>query len=274
MKVTLFITACLIRSNHAFAPLHGLITNQVRGKQPLVSAPSIIIPPRHDATDSSPATTRLHSSVKGIELAGLLYDSTSMATEAWDWTANLGAPAALVAGAVIATLYETRENFAPKKNESKWVRIAKQSCRFLLLSSFALETLSIFVGTVTGNVLLGHGEQIAAKAIGYTSPLALLKHHHEINYLTIQICFLQGLFNWLGAVAIDLLIPKEGETKSARKMNQCMATTLVTISFWITAFYNYHLNFYDDYAQMHGNHSCNDIILDHSILQLSLEFLR
>jgi hypothetical protein len=183
-----------------------------------------------------------------IELSNLFYDSSETAFSAWEWTANLGAPAALVAGAVLVTLSETREAMGPRKNDKKWIRAAKQTYRFLILSSFALEVVSIFVSTVTGSVLLSHGP--AKKVVGYTSPLALLLHHHEFEYLTIQIAFLQGLFNWLLAVATEIIIPKENETKSARRMNKCMASWLVTLIFWITAFYNNHLAFYSDYSSM------------------------
>ena len=108
-----------------------------------------------------------------IELDGLFFDDTSIAFDAWEWTANIGAPAALVAGAVLVTLSETREDLAPRKHDMNWVRLLKQTMRFLLLTSFALEVVSIFVGTVTGSVLLGHSEQtVASKMIGYGSPLA------------------------------------------------------------------------------------------------------
>jgi hypothetical protein len=136
----------------------------------------------------------------------------------------------------------------PRKKDKKWIRAAKQTFRFLILSSFAFEVVSIFVSTVTGSVLLSHGP--AKKAVRYLSPLALLHHHHEFEYLTIQIAFLQGLFNWLLAVALETLIPKENETRSARRMNKCMASWLVTLIFWITAFYNNHLSFYSDYTSM------------------------
>eukprot|EP00546_Thalassionema_frauenfeldii_P019911 CAMPEP_0178897074 /NCGR_PEP_ID=MMETSP0786-20121207/1539_1 /TAXON_ID=186022 /ORGANISM="Thalassionema frauenfeldii, Strain CCMP 1798" /LENGTH=154 /DNA_ID=CAMNT_0020567573 /DNA_START=457 /DNA_END=921 /DNA_ORIENTATION=- len=99
-------------------------------------------------------------------------------------------------------------------------------------------------------MLLGHGECVAKKAVGYTSPLGLLHHHHEFEYLTIQITFLQGLYNWLVAVAMELLIPREEEKKSARRMNQALASCTMSVVFWITAFYNNHLNFYSDYASM------------------------
>jgi len=185
-----------------------------------------------------------------IELAGLLYDSTSTAFDAWEWTACLGAPAALVAGAVLVTLSETRQDMAPKQSDKKWIRTIKQITRFLLMSSFALEVISIFVSTVTGTVLLSHGEAPAAAAIGYTSPLGLLHHHFEFEYLTICVAFLQGLLHWLGAVALEIVVPKPGEGISSRRMNACLASCLATLSLWILAFYNHHLTFYGDYFGM------------------------
>jgi len=70
------------------------------------------------------------------------------------------------------------------------------------------------------------------------------------EYLTIQITFLQGLLNWLAAVVIDTALPKPTETRTARQMNRCMASWLVSLMLWMTAFYNNHLNFYSDYASM------------------------
>jgi len=188
---------------------------------------------------------------KGFEFSDLLYDDVSTAFDAWEWTANLGAPAALVAGAVLVTLTETREDFAPRKLDAHWVRVCKQVTRFLLLSSFALEVVSIFVSTMTGSVLLGHGPQeVAKKVVGYKAPLALLHHHHEFEYLTIQLGFLQGLLHWLAAVGLEVFLPKRGDTKSARRMNNFMASCLLSLIFWIMAFYNHHLSFYSDYAHM------------------------
>jgi len=162
----------------------------------------------------------------------------------------LGAPAALIAGAVLVTLMETREDYAPKSTDGKWVRIGKLLYRFLLASSFGLEVVSIFVSTVTGSVLLGHGQATKAAAVGYTSCLGLLHHHHEFEFLTIQIGFLQGLLHWLYSVALDLFIPKENEDKSARRMNVFLASCLTSLCVWMLAFYNHHLNFYSDYAHM------------------------
>lgn len=82
-----------------------------------------------------------------------------MAGGAFDWCANLGAPAALVGGAVLATLAETREEMAPKRRDSQKQRLVKQVQRFLLLSAFALEIISIFATTVTGTMLLSQGDQ-------------------------------------------------------------------------------------------------------------------
>ena len=46
----------------------------------------------------------------------------------------MGAPAALIAGAVLVTLSETRESMQPKKSEKRWIRLAKQWFRFLIVS--------------------------------------------------------------------------------------------------------------------------------------------
>ena len=78
-----------------------------------------------------------------IELGDLFYDDASMAFNAWEWTSNMGAPAALIGGAVLVTLSETREALSPRKHDKKWLRLAKLSMRYLLLSSFALEVVFI-----------------------------------------------------------------------------------------------------------------------------------
>merc|ERR1712008_324595 len=123
--------------------------------------------------------------------------------------------------------------------------------RFLLMSSFGLEISSIFVGSMTGSMLLGHGPQTSVKKmVGYQSPLQLLQHHHEMEYLLTQISFLQGLIHWLGAVVCQLIVPVRTETKSAKRMNKCLASWLITLIFSILAFYNHHANFYSDYLSM------------------------
>ena len=115
-----------------------------------------------------------------IEYSDLLYDDTSTAFDAWEWTSNMGAPAALIAAAVLVTLSETRAESTPQKTDKRWVRFTKLMMRFLLMSSFAFEVLSIFVGNMTGSMLLGHESQTVAKNIvGYGSPLQLVHHHHE-----------------------------------------------------------------------------------------------
>lgn len=228
----------------------GMVLMRQYKNKPATPIASILL--RNNSPNQHSVSPALNAiSTKGIELGGLLYDSCDTAASAWGWTTNLGAPAALVAGAVLVTLSETRTNMIPRKDDTKVIWRLKQCCRFLLLSSFALNVVCIFVGTVTGSVLLGHGEQIAKVAmVGYNSPLALLRHHHEFEYLTIQISFLQGLLNWLAAVVIDIIIAKKDETRSSRKMNKCLASWLISLMLWISAFYNNHLNFYADYASM------------------------
>ena len=51
-------------------------------------------------------------------------DVFEVATGAFDWTCNLGAPAALVAGAVMATSqeYKDDESLVTREADHKWVR--------------------------------------------------------------------------------------------------------------------------------------------------------
>jgi hypothetical protein len=182
---------------------------------------------------------------------------------AQEWSANLGAPAALVAGAVLATMIEGRETMSTKTSDTVNVRILKKLCRVLLLSSFALEIISIFVTTVTGTVLLSHGDAAALlaaakkggsalvkKSFDYSSPIGFLMHNFEFEYLTSHFAFLQGLFHWLASVAIEILIPRPDDTKSTKLMNRFTASSLCTILVAMLSFLNRHLTFYGNYPQM------------------------
>ena len=61
-------------------------------------------------------------------------DVFEVATGAFDWTCNLGAPAALVAGAVMATTseYKDDESLVTREGDHKWVRQAKKMIKVLL----------------------------------------------------------------------------------------------------------------------------------------------
>ena len=154
-----------------------------------------------------------------------------LAVDASEWCANLAEPAALVGGAVLASLVTTREELAPTKSDSTVRRLTKQFLRFLLLTAFGLEIISIFVTTVMSTVLLSHLDVPAGSAAGlqYHSPMGFLRHNFEFEYLTARITFLQGLFNWLVATALEMMLPKDNEGGSAIRMNQFIASTLVTI---------------------------------------------
>jgi len=194
---------------------------------------------------------RLPSVFGTVEFRDVLYDDTSSAFDAWEWTSNMGAPAALIAAAVLVTLSETRAGTTINKTDEPWTRFLKRMMRFSLMTSFALEVTSIFVGNMTGSMLLGHGAQTCAKKMaGYCSALQLLHHHFEFEYLIVQISFLQGLIHWLFAVICELLLEKTGETAPDAWLNKCLASWLFSLVLFIMAFYNDHINFYSDYASM------------------------
>jgi len=264
--LSLFLATSVINPAAAFTSQHSSLNSPREGIQPTaknhrqlrtIEFRNIHRKEEHESTKFTPsskpsALRAIPGKIFGtVEWDDLLYDNTSTAFEAWEWTNGMGAPAALVAAAVLVSLSETRLATSPRRNDKQWIRFTKQSMRFLLMSSFALELTSIFVANLTGALLLGHGPVTSAKKIvGYASPLQLLHHHHEFEYLVTQISFLQGLIHWLGAVACDLILPIPTETKSAKLMNKCLASWLVTMVFFIMSFYNDHINFYSDYVSM------------------------
>lgn len=196
-----------------------------------------------------------------------------VASSAFEWCANLGAPAALVAGAVLATVSELegRQAMVTRKSDARWVRAGKKTVRFLLLSSFGLQVLSIFATTITGTMLLSVGDRVAPGAAGAAefdgSALGYLRTFHEFEsvsgvfsssplgmrnarYLTARITFLQGLFHWLGGVALTYALPKPGDGPSTRKMDKFVASALATLIVMMLSFYNGHMNFYPNYFVM------------------------
>jgi hypothetical protein len=74
--------------------------------------------------------------------------------------------------------------------------------------------------------------RVAGSMIGYTSPLGLLRHH-EFEYFTMCVSFLQGLFHWLAAVGLEIIIPKPNAGIGSKRMHACLATCHMTLSFWI-----------------------------------------
>ena len=160
---------------------------------------------------------------------------SDLAMNAYEWCHNLSSPAALIAGAVVATIYENMGSGALDINaskDSKWVIFGKRCCRLLLLSAFACEVLSIFITTVTGTMLLSHTEasldayNLNKMVSKYTTPLSFLHDNFEFEYLTARITFLQGLLNWLGAIALGHILPS-GESTDSRVMNQFIGASLL-----------------------------------------------
>lgn len=128
--------------------------------------------------------------------AGGALPTNDVVYQCFEWACNLGAPAALVAGAVIATIYENLSSgdLGPKAEDSFLTGFAKKSVVVLLLSSFILQIISIFSTTITGTMLLSRNMDELVAASKATTPLGWMKENFEFEYLTGRICFLQGLF--------------------------------------------------------------------------------
>lgn len=210
--------------------------------------PSFLPPRGSSARFSHPSAPFV---VQGLVLRG--GGQVELLQEAASWCNDLGAPSALVAGAVVATLYETAHsgNMEIQPDDSRLVAMGKKVTRFLLLSAFALETISIFVTSVTGTMLLSRpiASLPAPEVTESTTTLEFLRNNFEFEYLTARICFLQGLLNWLAAIGLDHAIPT-GETPETRKVNIFVASSLLTTILIMLAFYNRHLTFYTNYLDM------------------------
>ncbi|CAB9514563.1 expressed unknown protein [Seminavis robusta] len=171
--------------------------------------------------------------------------------QAYDWATNLGAPAALVAGAVIATLYENMSSGSldvMEKTDPAWVKVAKKATRLLLLSAFILQIVCIFCTTILGTHLLSHEPVSATKA---ATAMQYLREQFEFEYLTSRIAFLQGLVFWLSAIALEHAIPHfTDESPARRNVDILIASSLATLIIAMMSFYNGHMNFYDNYYEM------------------------
>ena len=183
-------------------------------------------------------------------------DIEHLIDDAYSWCCSLGAPSALVAAAVVATIYENMHSgdLEIDKSDGRWVQLGKKLTRLLLLSAFALETLSIFVTTVTGTMLLSrkHDQMFIANK-DVTTPLEFLKENFEFEYLTASITFLQGLMHWLAAIALGHVLPSPGDapdTPTEAALNKFIAWGMGTLIVLMISFFNNHISFYKHYGSM------------------------
>jgi hypothetical protein len=197
--------------------------------------------------------------------------TSDIVNEANSWLMNLGGPAALVAGAVVATLYENMKSgdLEVKEGEdSRMVTIMKKTTKLLLLSAFACEVMCIFVSFVTGTMLLSRSNKmimdihttaaetvkqlssLSLQAISEPTPLSFLRTHYEFEYLICRITFLQGLFNWVAGIALGHATPSDSETEGTRRLNTFVAWSIVSCMILMLSFFNTHMTFYNNYFHM------------------------
>jgi len=171
----------------------------------------------------------------------------------YEWCCNLGAPSALVAGAVIATLYENMHSgdLEVLQSDSLATQLGKKVTRLLLLSAFAMEAISIFVTTVTGTMLLSRPvEQLRFASDPVFTPLEFLRSNFEFEYLTARITFLQGLLNWLAAIGLGHLFANPTDSPSTVALNKFIACSLGAVIVVMVSFYNAHISYYKNYFEM------------------------
>jgi len=193
------------------------------------------------------------SMLMALRGGGSTSDYESLVEGAYEWCVDLGAPSALVAGAVVATLYESMHNSDMEVSESdtKIVQLAKKMTRLLLVSAFAMEAISIFVTTVTGTMLLSVPiSEVRLSSVPVHTPLQFLRANYEFEYLTARVTFLQGLLNWLAAIGLSHLFPSATDSPSTIALNKFIACSMGTVIVMMISFYNTHMTFYHNYPHM------------------------
>jgi hypothetical protein len=227
---------------------------------------TLVIIQRHRSTTSKLEATMPSAAAAAASLGlsvirslrgGAVGEVSDIIMGAYDWNMNMGGPSALVAGAVVATLYEniSRGDLEiDAKTDARWVRIAKRTTRLLLLSAFACEILCLFTTTITGSMLLSRPLPVLAsmsKVTDHTTPLSFLQDNFEFEYLSARVTFLQGILNWITAIGLSHLIPtKDSGDKWPKKMNRFIASLLLSTAILMLSFYNSHMTFYKSYGQM------------------------
>ena len=182
-------------------------------------------------------------------------DVSALVEHSFGWASNLGAPAALVAGAVIATLYENIRagDLDLQDSDSKRVRFVKQLAHLLLLTAFGLEMICIFVTTVTGTVLMSRELDVMDDILpvnSQTTPLGFLRGNFEFEYLTARVTMLQGILNWLAAIGLTHMICNDQVAPEKMYLNRFIGWSLFSCVTLMVSFYNAHMTFYPNYFVM------------------------
>lgn len=200
-------------------------------------------------TPYTPKTTLLHLGT--TELADLVYDSTSGAFNAWEWTAVLVALQALSWRVPCWWHWVKRANvLLPKRQaRNKWIRTTKQgrdlySCHRLLWKWFPF-----FVSSVTGTVLLSNVEGSRQHdwihiTVGVATPswIWILYNVCILSTRTISLVGCCGTGNY----------HSKAQCRNRFQTNACVLGNLPHDAQFLdtVAFNNIHLTFYGDYFGM------------------------
>lgn len=188
----------------------------------------------------------------GAAASGPSEEVEALAGESFDWLSNLGAPAALVAGAIMATLVEQDDMLKTNERDTKaWARMIKRGAHVLLITAFAMSLFSIFGTTVTGRMLKGLGDGHKTDWVETTSAMAFMHTNLPFEFLICRFCFLQSMLNWMAGMAFIYIgnAPAQGG-KASTKMMYFMGFLLLSVVMLMVAFLNLHMSFYANYMGM------------------------
>ena len=174
--------------------------------------------------------------------------------QAYEWTVNIATPAALVSGAALASTFEVLPEIMKSLADEApvdWIQAGNGICALLLTVSFALEIFVVYAATVTGTMLLSaRKKQKLEFDYVATSATELLHRDLEFEYVAIRAGFFQGLMNWLLAIACRFFCVSGTAQGRAKHLCAAIGLALTSLNFLMLAFYNHHLNYYSNYAEM------------------------
>lgn len=180
---------------------------------------------------------------------------TDFAIGSASWMTGLRTPAALVAGSAMSGLNAYSSGVSIDFESDTFPQVvAKRSIGVLLVTSFILEMMVIFVATVTSTKLLGNVDSANKINTMARSSVGLMHRELEFEYVIIRFGFLQGLLHWLCSVGLTLLLPHFEKSRPApeRAIARFYANAVFTLAVCSIPFYNKHLSFYGNYVALAG----------------------
>ena len=174
-------------------------------------------------------------------------DVVSVVSGAVQWLNGMRVPGTLVAGSALTCFLTFSKELAVTESDSFLVKTVKRLSLALLFSSFYLEIFLVFGTTVTSTWLQSTTFRTTA-----SSAMAFMHSDMELEYVGTRFLFLQGLFGWLGGVALKFLLPslQDSTPKADKHLSRFYARAILALVLMMIHYFHRHTDFYTSYFDM------------------------